>query len=201
VNSFYRKKFATFENAEIHYGLTLSDSLAELVIDRRQAKRGKQKPATIPPPLPTPVPTPLPPSTTPPGPSTTPPPSTPSNTQPLLITVENVFNLACLLENADLELLLNKLFMQLAVAHNISSNPANYCSLSIQAMELLKKNNKHNLLYKFALALCKTNQVTDEPVFPMDRMPFGLVEYQIEFFSSTNVRQVCICLQRGCLCR
>ena len=119
----------------------MSDSLAELVIDRRQAKRGKQKPATIPPPLPTPlppptpVPTPLPPSTPQPL-STTQPPSTPSNTQPLLITVENVFNLACLLENADLELLLNKLFMQLAVAHNISSNPASYCSLSIQAMEL-----------------------------------------------------------------
>ena len=50
-------------------------------------------------------------------------------------------------------------------------------------MQLLKKNNKNNIMYKFALALCKPKPGTDEPVFPMDRMPFGLVEYQIEFFS------------------
>ena len=48
-------------------------------------------------------------------------------------------------------------------------------------MELLKQNNKNNLLYKFAFALCDTKPGTDEPVFPMDRMPFGLVEYQIVF--------------------
>ena len=57
-------------------------------------------------------------------------------------------------------------------------------------MELLKQNNKNNLLYKFAFALCDTKPGTDEPVFPMDRMPFGLVEYQIEFFSCTHVKQV-----------
>ena len=54
-------------------------------------------------------------------------------------------------------------------------------------MELLKKNNKNNLLYTCALALCNTKPGTDEPVFPMDRMPF---EYQIEFFSCTHIRQV-----------
>ena len=54
-------------------------------------------------------------------------------------------------------------------------------------MELLKRNN---LLYKFALALCKTKPGTDDPIFPMDKMPFDLVEYQIEFFSCTPIRQV-----------
>ena len=98
--------------------------------------------------------------------------------------------LTTLLDNDELENLLNKLFLHLALAHNITSNPGNFCSLSIKAMELLKKNNKNNLVYKFALALCKTKPDTDEPVFPMDRMPFGLVEYQIEFFSCTHIRQV-----------
>ena len=56
-------------------------------------------------------------------------------------------------------------------------------------MDFLKKNHKSNLLYKFAFAMCQTNPVTGEPVFPMDRMPFGWVEYQIEFFSCTNVNQ------------
>ena len=43
VNSVYRKRFATLDDAQIHYGLTLSDSLAELVIDKRQANSGKTK--------------------------------------------------------------------------------------------------------------------------------------------------------------
>ena len=59
-------------------------------------------------------------------------------------------------------------------------------------MALLKQNNKNSLLYKFAFALCDTKPGTDEPVFPMDRMPFGLVEYQIEFFSCTHVKQVIV---------
>ncbi len=83
------------------------------------------------------------------------------------------FNINTTLDNADLELLLNKLFLHLALAHDIISNSV------IQSTKLLKQNNKSNLLYKFALALCQTNPITGEPVFPMNRMPFGLVEYQI----------------------
>ncbi len=85
--------------------------------------------------------------------------------------MENIFKVASLLDNADLEHLLNKLFLHLALAHDVISNPV------IQSMKLLIQNNKSNLLYKFALALCQTNPITGEPVFPM--MPFGLVEYRI----------------------
>ena len=175
------------QDAEIHYGLTLSDSLAELVIDKRKATSRKSKPvvesATQP------QHNNLATATPPPPPPPSSPPST-SNAKPLP-TVENAFKqLTTLLDNDELEDLLNKLFLHLALAHNITSNPGNYCSMSIKAMELLKMNNKNNLLYKFALALCNTKPGTNEPVFPMDRMPFGLVEYQIEFFSCTHVKQV-----------
>ena len=90
----------------------------------------------------------------------------------------------------DLEELSNKLFHQLTLAHNLRCNPTNFCSLSIKAMELLKRNNKNNLLYKFALALCKTKAGTDGPTFPMDKMPSVLVKYQIEFFICAPIRQV-----------
>ena len=86
-------------------------------------------------------------------------------------------------------MLTNKLFLQLALANNITSNPSNFCSLSLKAMELLKQN-KNKLLYKFAFALCDTSHGIDKPVFPMDKMSFELVEYQIEFFSCTDVKQV-----------
>ncbi|KAK3712315.1 hypothetical protein QZH41_017251, partial [Actinostola sp. cb2023] len=32
----------------------------------------------------------------------------------------------------------------------------------------------------------------EEPLFPLDRMPFGLVAYQIEFFACTNIMQISI---------
>ena len=128
------------QDAEIHYGLTLSDTLAELVIDKRKATSRKYKPvvesATQP------QHNNLATATPPPPPSS--PPST-SNAKPLP-TVENAFKqLTTLLDNDELEDLLNKLFLHLALAHNITSNPGNYCSMSIKAMELLKMNNKNNL--------------------------------------------------------
>ena len=70
----------------------------------------------------------------------------------------NIVKVASLLDNADLELL-NKLFPQLALAHDVISNPV------IQSIKLLKQNNKSNLLYEFALALCQTNPITGELVF------------------------------------
>ena len=176
VNVMYRNTFETLEAAEIHYGLTLSDSLAELTIEKRPANSSKQAPGAK-----SNTQMPIPPLQT----TATPPPRSEQT-----VTVENVFKVASLLDNADLEILLNKLFLHLTLAHDITSNPAKFCSLSIRSMKLLKQNNKSNLLYKFALALCQTNPITGEPVFPMNRMPFGLVEYQIEFFSCTNVNQV-----------
>ena len=114
VNSVYRKKFVTVNDAEIHYGLTLSDSLAELVIDKRSKSRRPKRSVIS-------------------GMSTEAPPSPPASTastaststtasssgQPS-VTVENLFRLASLLDNKDLEMLTNKLFLQLALANNIT---------------------------------------------------------------------------------
>ena len=47
VNSIYRKKLVTVNDAEIYYGLTLSDSLAELVIDKRRNKSRRPKRSVI----------------------------------------------------------------------------------------------------------------------------------------------------------
>ena len=130
----YRNTFKTLKAAEVHYGLTLSDSLAELTIDKRPANSGKQKPGKkhnnqvpLPPPETTAAPT-------------------PTRRNEETVTVQNIFKIASLLDNNDLELLLNKLFLHLALAHDITSNPAKFCSLSIKSMKLLKQNNKSNLL-------------------------------------------------------
>jgi hypothetical protein len=183
------------EDAESHFGLSISDSLAELVIDNRKDHSTKtRKPANIESDTYNETASQCELSQAEPE-SGLPEPKTPqpADIAQSLPTLESVLKLASHLGNTDLEELSNKIFQKLTFSHNLTSNPANFCSLSIKAMQLLKKNNKNNLMYKFALALCKTKPGTDEPVFPMDRMPFGLVEYQIEFFSCTHIKQVSIC--------
>ena len=155
-NSSYTKRFASLEDAKSLYGLSLSDTLAELVINR-------------------------------------PKPGRPINTSPqALSAVDSLLKLACCLEDHDLEELTNKLFHQLTLTHNLTSksNPLNFYSLFIKAMELLKRNNNNSLLHKFALELCQTKPGTDEPVFQKDKMLFDLNEHQIEFFSCALIRQV-----------
>ncbi|KAI8503729.1 hypothetical protein Bbelb_187000 [Branchiostoma belcheri] len=51
-------------------------------------------------------------------------------------------------------------------------------------------NNKPNLLYKFAQILSTNRPGTNIPLLQLDRMPFGLIQYQLEFYSSTNVHQI-----------
>lgn len=76
----------------------------------------------------------------------------------------------------------NLAFLELAVRNGINSNPANFAELAVQAMRHLQVNGKNNLLYKFAQCIATKRPGSDESLFPQDRMPFGMVEYQIEFF-------------------
>lgn len=83
---------------------------------------------------------------------------------------------------------LDKMFSNLATHAGISTNLSDYVSLSIAAMNILRKAKKPNLVYKWAKCIVGEN---GNPFMALDRMPFGLVEYQIEFFTATNVMQVC----------
>ena len=64
--------------------------------------------------------------------------------------------------------LLDKQFADVAIAEGIDTNPADFASISLGAMKVLQESGKPNL----------------------HRMPFGLMQYQMEFFTSTNVMQV-----------
>ena len=69
----------------------------------------------------------------------------------------------------------------------IDSSPADYASLSLAAMLELQIHEKPNLVYKWSQSL--TRKPNGTPVLQMNRMPFGLLQYQIEFFSCTNTSQ------------
>ena len=94
------------------------------------------------------------------------------------------------LNEAQLTELANLCFLELALKNGIDSNPADFVSLSVSAMKKLQEQKKNNLVYKFAFCLARNRPGSDKTLFPLDRMPFGLVEYQIDFFSATNIMQV-----------
>lgn len=65
-----------------------------------------------------------------------------------------------------------------------------FISKSLKAMQKLEENGKNNLVSKFARGIADERPESNESLFPLNRMPFGLVEYQIEFFTATHVQQV-----------
>ena len=84
----------------------------------------------------------------------------------------------------------NFIFMELVKFHGIDSTPADFVSCSVAAMKLLQVSGKGNLLYKFAYCLTEKRPGTETPLLQLDRMPFGMLEYQLQFFSCTTIMQV-----------
>ena len=90
----------------------------------------------------------------------------------------------------DADFLANMVFFELALKKDINTYPTDFAKLSSDAMMCLQKKNKPNLMHKFAKCIAECKPGSDEPLMPLDRMPFGLIQYQIEFFSCTNTSQV-----------
>ena len=79
--------------------------------------------------------------------------------------------------------LVNKWFMLQALAMGIDSNPTDFPTRALDAMVTLQRNGKPNLLYKWCQCLCNEK---GEPSLDFNRMPFGMLQYIIEFFSCTH---------------
>lgn len=93
------------------------------------------------------------------------------------------------IEESKLSELVNLAFLELATRNGIDTNP-DFATLAVKGMKTLKNHNKGNLIYKLAMCIAKTRPSTGQSLFPLDWMPFGPVEFQIEFFSATNIMGV-----------
>ena len=89
-----------------------------------------------------------------------------------------------------LQKIADKAFHKLAIKNGINSNPGDFASNSVMAMKRLQAAGKNNLLYKFAECIARNRPGSQECLMPLDKMPFGLIEYQLEFFTCTNSDQV-----------
>lgn len=75
------------------------------------------------------------------------------------------------------------LFAHLMNHSEIAFITKDFASSSIGAMEHLSKKNLPNTLYKLANILCDGKIDTS-------RMPWGLIQYQIDFFHCSHIKQV-----------
>ena len=86
--------------------------------------------------------------------------------------------------------IMDKLYTWAAHKIGITSNPRTFVQLSLDAMKRLEDNSKPNLVLKFCQGLVIDRPNNAGPLIPIHRMPFGLIQYCIEFFTCTNVMQV-----------
>ena len=88
--------------------------------------------------------------------------------------------------------IIEELYSWLATKMEIPAPLLGFVHLSLEAMRRLEVHEKPNLVLKFCQCLANDRPDKSGPLMPMHRMPFGLVQYCIEFFTCTNVMQVII---------
>lgn len=81
-------------------------------------------------------------------------------------------------------MVLGKQFVGATNAQGTDINPADFALISLGAMKVLQDNGKPNLIYKWLKCVFGED---GQPLIPLHRMPFGLLEYHMKFFTCTNV--------------
>lgn len=65
-----------------------------------------------------------------------------------------------------------------------------FVQLVVQGMERLHKAGRTNVIYLIAKALGTTRPDGSDSLLPTSRMPMGLIEHIVNFFTATSVQQV-----------
>ena len=91
--------------------------------------------------------------------------------------------------NLDVLSIIEQLYACLATKMGIASTVLSFMR-PLEAMR--RRTNKVNLVVKFCQGLVLDRPDKSGPLIPLHRMPFGLLQYCIEFFTCTNVMQVII---------
>lgn len=103
--------------------------------------------------------------------------------------------LSALCQIASCEALLkvaDSVFCSLASKAGISGTMSGFVDTACKAMCELEAQNKPNVVYFLCRIIAEKREDGITPIIPLDRMPFGLIQYQLEFFNSTHICQVTI---------
>ena len=70
------------------------------------------------------------------------------------------------------------------------SVPSHFLQLCLHGMAHLKQCSRSNIIYLLAKAVGTMRQDQSDSLLPAKRMPMGLIEHSINFFTSSSARQV-----------
>ena len=90
------------------------------------------------------------------------------------------------LELIDKLKVLSTLFSDIS-AENV---PSDFLNLAMNAMQNLRAAGRSNSVYLLAKGVGTIRSDGSDSLFPVKRMPMGLVEYVIKFFTVSSVQQV-----------
>ena len=74
--------------------------------------------------------------------------------------------------------------------------PEDFLLLSLKSMQHLESFGKVNVLHELAKGLGTSRPHSSEPLFPISRMPFGMLQFMVTFFNckpGQNVRTCYTC--------
>ena len=106
------------------------------------------------------------------------------------VSTEKILQSCKVLETKDLVFTADQIFQELVKRKELSIPHSNFIDLSLSAMENLKLHSKTNVLYKLAKIVATKRPDCDETLIPLNRMPWGLIQYQIDFFACQNINEV-----------
>ena len=94
--------------------------------------------------------------------------------------------------------MISELLMEHATKFYRVTVPKDFLQSSLMSMQHLDSSGKVNVLYELAKGLGTLRPDSTEPLFPITRMPFGLMQYMVTFFNSTpgtHVSSVLSCMR------
>lgn len=90
----------------------------------------------------------------------------------------------------QLNLLSETFTLHLQQHTHIRVPPSDFIRLTIQGMEHLHKSGRKNVIYLMAKALGTNRPDGSDSLLPTSRMPMGLVEHIVNFFTAISLQQV-----------
>ena len=115
------------------------------------------------------------------------------NTDPTQLqesTFEHLLLFCTGLDTDKLAKLGEAVFSELLNRQGVPSPGEDFIKLSVLAMETLSHNAKSNVVYKLAKIVACKRPGSDDSLIPLHRMPWGLLQYNIDFFACGHINQV-----------
>ena len=106
------------------------------------------------------------------------------------VLLADTFGKLAIADTTDQLCFISRLFQKYAKSRRGMIIPNDFLELSLSVMEHLNVAGRTNVVYNLVKCIGIKRPGEEESRLPLQRMPMGLLEYCVNFFSSSNLQQV-----------